>query len=323
MKTMHLGHYTEGDRGWDINDTNGYTVTVYRALTDKEYGELRLQLADINFFESGTSLCGLMQSCFMDLVNSIEAVGHKYFAPKYTYDQLVQEVNSEVFKSLMNALAMFKSLRDHAEVSIQKKFGKGSTKHQAWLERQSAIYDRSAAYRLFHNLRNYCQHVGLPGMMIDIEGIPWEGVGFNSVMVKLMFDRSLLLNSYSKWSADARKDLQAASDDISLISYVNRWGHDICELINFYVEILREKVYESAVSILNLRLICGAGPKGRLGIFELTDSRIEQNVHASVIIPEGLCRMIYTGHEVYIKETVFIGDLSDDGVLTVHRDVEK
>lgn len=320
MKATHLGHYILGGMGWDKDSTGGYTVNVYRSFTVKELAVITSQLADVAFYESGISLCKLTHSCFMDLVKSIENAGHKYLSPKYNYSELARDIREDFFKSLMNALSMFKSLRDHADVSLLKRFGKGSVQHKAWLNHQSSIYDRSFSYRLFHNLRNYCQHVGLPNLIIDLEGVPRVAPGYDTVKVDLMLSPESLLASYENWSAQAKKDLARCAGNIKLGQYINEWGHDICDLINFYVETLRQDVYESAVSILSMRAIYGIGPTGPLGLFELEGGVIEQGQHAIQAIPEEICNLIYTGHDIYIEDSVFSGGLSVDGVVIICRD---
>lgn len=320
MKTMNLGHYILGDMGWDKSSTGGYTINVYQPFTAKEFAIISSQLADIKFYESGISLCKLTHACFMDLVKSIESAGHKYLSPKYSYSQLTSDIHEDFFKNLMNALSMFKSLREHAEVSLLKRFGKGSPQHKSWLSCQSSIYDRSFAYRLFHNLRNYCQHVGLPSLLIDLEGVPRVAPGYDTVKVNLMLDPEQLLSSYKNWGAQAKKDLEHSVGNIKLTKYVNEWGHDICDLVNLYVEMLREEVYDSAVSILSMRAIYGVGPQGRLGLFELEGGVLKHGQHATQALPEEICRLIYTGHDVYVGDSVFAGELSTDGVLLIRRD---
>lgn len=152
-------------------------------------------------------------------------------------------------RQLLNILSMFRSLLDHSNFSISRKFGKDSNNLRKWKTIQSEQYDSFFEYRLFYNLRNYCQHIGMPPMNISFSNsIEKEGISF-----RLDFQRDKLLEERSVWKQKLIQDLESAPENIPVIDSLHNWGECFRAISKTLLDIKREEALEAAKRITSHR----------------------------------------------------------------------
>jgi len=128
---------------------------------------------------------------------------------------------------------------------LTKKFGKDSSEALIFNKCRSEVYDSSFAYRFFYQLRNYCQHCGLP--LEDFSYVV-EYDRQNKVAggkMRIQFDRDSLLNSYDSWK-QVKTDLLKMEEKFELLPL-------LAEMITCI-----HHIEEQIESILNANLVKAA-----------------------------------------------------------------
>lgn len=248
---------------------------ILEKLTLDAANELQQAITDLNFFSSGEALYYCYQANMRDLLDSILGFAKKYLEDGSVSNIPINSITLNFSRLTLNLLGMFKSFLDHGTAALKKRYGSDSKYVVSWALMQSAEYDRSAAYRFFYNLRNYAQHVGMPPLHFSLE----DQAEVEGVSVTLEFDREELLTTYSKWSRDARIDLQTGSEKLSLLPLLDEWSFCFHRLVK-HIQIVRsDEVMLSAHKILDLRAEFGLVAEGALVIMpepkERTDGRFD------------------------------------------------
>jgi hypothetical protein len=159
------------------------------------------------------------------------------------------EISLNLSRLFLNILSMFRSLLDHSNFSISRKFGKNSEELKLWKTIQSEQYDSRFEYRFFYKLRNYCQHVGMPPMEISFSSsAEQDGIGF-----RLDLQRDKLLEEKDSWNQQLVADLQSCPEKIPVINKLHNWGESFREISKVLLNIKRSAALEAANRILSHR----------------------------------------------------------------------
>lgn len=255
------------NEGVDVSGAGAHQRTVFRYLRKLSVEELEAlndAIRSVGFYSSGVDLFYSVQLNVEDLLSSILGVTDRYMK-EGVMGEIHMDMASLSFSRLtLNLLGMFKSFLDHGASSIERKFGPGSVHSVEWKRRQSSEYDRSSAYRLFSNLRNYCQHVGMPPIHFSIE----QSNEVEGVTVVMEFVRDELLSTYKRWSRDAKNDLQTGPETISLLGALQEWSESFLRLARWFSDLRRESAMAGANLIMSLRDNFDLPLEGQLALME-------------------------------------------------------
>jgi hypothetical protein len=206
-------------------------------------------MKDLYFFSSGEDLYNCVQKNMEDFLRSIVEFADCYFESGGMAEGNMDSASLDFSRLMLNMLSMFKSFLDHGEAALNKRYGSSSLQSASWKEAQSLEYDRSVAYRLFYNIRNYAQHVGMPPIHFSLE----QKSGEEGVSIRLEFHRSELLETYTKWSSHAREDLRNGGERISIFGMLEEWSACFHRLVKFIQNIRRDEILASAQLISGMR----------------------------------------------------------------------
>jgi hypothetical protein len=117
--------------------------------------------------------------------------------------------------ALANWLTSVRWLLSHAE----KRFGNDAEKLKQYEDATHLEYDNHFAYRLAYALRDYATHCDFPPISMKVETRAVGGDRIDSLSMQL--DPVHLLNAWSGWTAQIKKDLEARSEPIDLIPVVD------------------------------------------------------------------------------------------------------
>ncbi|RYZ22765.1 MAG: hypothetical protein EOO16_07880 [Chitinophagaceae bacterium] len=243
-----MGYLSVGDE----NDHDGSPVTnvsIVEKLSREQSQELIAAARDLYFFSSGEDLYFCFQKNMEELLSSVLDFAERYFEAGGMTDENMASASFEFSRLMLNLLGMFKSFLDHGEAALKRKYGVSSAQATAWKQVQSIEYDKSIAYRLFYNLRNYAQHVGMPPMHFSLD----HNAAGDGVVVRLDFYKSELLDTYSKWSKDARSDLVNGNEVIPIIPMLDEWSHCFHRMVKHIQGVRMKEVISSATIISSLR----------------------------------------------------------------------
>lgn len=224
-------------------------ISLVEKLAPEQAEEILAAIRDLYFFSSGEDLYHCFQKNMEEFLKSVLDFAKNYFESGGMTDENMNSASFEFSRLILNLLGMFKSFLDHGEAALSRKYGPSSPEATVWKQAQSFEYDHSAAYRLFSNLRNYAQHVGMPPLHFSLD----HKAGSEDIAIRLEFKRSQLLETYSKWSKDARADLVNGEEVIQLFPLLDEWSHCFHRLVKNIQCVRRKEVINSAALISDLR----------------------------------------------------------------------
>ncbi|WP_263227528.1 hypothetical protein [Pseudomonas alabamensis] len=233
-------------------DEEGKLITnlfIGERLEVAEAEALASAIKDLYFFSSGEDLYNCVQKNMEDFLKSILDFANRYFDSDGMTESNMGFASLDFARLMLNMLSMFKSFLDHGQAAFNRKYGSSSLQADSWKKAQALEYDRSVAYRLFYNLRNYAQHVGMPPIHFSLEQKSDE----LGVAIRLEFYKSELLKNYSDWSRHAKADLKSGDEKIPIFSMLEEWSECFHRLVKFIQNIRRDEVLSSARLISEIR----------------------------------------------------------------------
>ncbi|KAA6333292.1 hypothetical protein EZS27_018284 [termite gut metagenome] len=164
--------------------------------------------------------------------NSLSVVGDK---EAYYFHYL------NVNRFLLNYLSSLRTLIDHIESAIKRKFGNTSNEQKIYKEKLKEMYDKYFSYRFFYKLRNYSQHCGLPIEEIEMSATI---ISENEIKpeYKVEFKTKDLLDKYKEWGTNVKKDLEER-ESFSLFPLLEEMGIIIENIFNFILN----SIYKSRI----------------------------------------------------------------------------
>lgn len=128
---------------------------------------------------------------------------------KYTFLKI------EINRILINYLSSFKMFIEHCEKKINNQFGPKSQEFNEFKSMTNKIHRDLFAYRFVYDLRNFCQHCGIPVTDLQFSN------GKNWIEVTFHFERSYLLNEYKKWHKTVKCDLENMEEKFNINPILN------------------------------------------------------------------------------------------------------
>ncbi|HEX8594210.1 MAG TPA: hypothetical protein VF682_13160 [Pseudomonas sp.] len=236
------------------------TITMLGGISDESSDQIDDAIKELYFYTSGEDLYYSFQRNLEEFLESIHVFANGYQLQGVMTADLMKDSSLNFSRLMLNLLGMFRSFLDHGQATIIRRFGDKSPEHLAWLSAQSAEYDSSSAYRICHNLRNYAQHVGMPPIRFSLAHSLDDG----KVAVTLEFVAAELLENYSKWSADAKKDLLSGPEKIDILHLLEEWALSFSKLVVWIQTLRRAAILKSAELLAGLRKSVGVGKAGQL-----------------------------------------------------------
>ncbi len=265
---------------------------VLCGVTESFVEDYNLAINEIGFYTSGVDLYYCVQANMQELLVSVIDFARRYLQVEYMDEAQMDAASFNFSRRTLNLLGMFKSFLDHGKAALIRRYGASSPELASWERLQSEEYDASSAYRLFSNLRNYSQHVGMPPLHFSLSHAPDE----DKVGVQLEFKAAELLSSYGSWSKDAKNDLRNGPQTIFLLEALQDWSVSFLRLASWIQNLRREAVLKSAEKIVSIRSEVGASDEGFLVLMPIPKSGEDDNLHISYRrIPEEKAQQVIDG----------------------------
>jgi hypothetical protein len=160
-------------------------------------------------------------------------------------------------RRLLNILSMYRSMLDHSNKSIKRRFGEASEQWTQWEVSLNKEYDELFEYRLLERLRNYAQHVGVPPIAFQFSASAHE----RPVAIRIDLQRDALLEERSIWNARLLADLRECPPLIPLIETLDRWSAAFWRIAGTLQQIEKVAARNSAMRVLGRRAQYGI-PEG-------------------------------------------------------------
>jgi len=237
-------------------------VTLNHKLSSEEHNAYKECFKDIAFHDQGLGLYFSVQHNMEDLLRAIVEFGRRYLDAGHMTSENMNASSISFARLILNLTSMFRSFLDHGNAAITRRYGAKSTELAEWKSKQSEQFDKSRAYRFMSQLRNYCQHVGMPPLNFSIsQSLDKEGAS-----IEMNFPRDELLSTYGNWQHHVKSDLKNGPEHLPLLTYLQDWSICFHSLADWIITLRRNAAYESAEMILNVRKKYGIDSEGVIAI---------------------------------------------------------
>jgi hypothetical protein len=164
-------------------------------------------------------------------------------------------ISSEIEVALVTLLLMWRLFLDHTRHDLSQRFGKPSSEYEKFETATNTAYDDHAGYRLLEGLRNYVQHVGMPGLHATANrrvGKAGEPAVVTDVTIVLPRDRLLAYLRSSGGQRLLRQDLEQGTDPLPILDLLKDAMQAFEELVQVLIEIDSPKLMQSLRKIKSL-----------------------------------------------------------------------
>jgi hypothetical protein len=156
----------------------------------------------------------------IERISALDKDAQKFIIFKQAYSDFLELLKDSknpqrLSRVIMELMSTFKAFLDHWETSIKRMHGENSSFFKAFKALTSSEYDNCFAYRFTYELRNYIQHVSMPDFTYESHLNEQ-----NSVEVRLLLNKSLLIKNYSKWKT-IKKDFLNMPDFFDFIPLIH------------------------------------------------------------------------------------------------------
>lgn len=122
---------------------------------------------------------------------------------------------------ILNYMMSVKTLLDHMETSINRRFGEDSTEFVYFKTLTANEFDSKFSYRFMYKLRNFVQHCGMPPLSYTISKSLDETSSTLSIELIVYFMRDELIRGFSKWGPKVKADLTQMDESFSIMPIFN------------------------------------------------------------------------------------------------------
>lgn len=189
---------------------NGYSKHLDKELSEQEYNLLLNAIDELHNYENLKRLYEIV------ILNNNQFIMFIDSEKKFLYENSLSIIGDKntyylhhlnLNRMLLNYLSSFRTLIDHTETIIKRKYKKNSIECNQFSNLTNSLFDKYFAYRFFYKLRNYAQHCGIPIDQFEVSGTVIEN---NRIVPEYRIDFSSidLLNKFKEWGAIVTKDLQ-------------------------------------------------------------------------------------------------------------------
>lgn len=193
---------------------SGYSTHLDKQLTTEEYNLFTRSTDELYNYENLKRLYEIVILNNNEFIRFVEAEEKMLFENSLSLtgdkeNYYIHHLNLN--RMVLNYLSSFRTLLDHSETIIKRKYEKESVESIKFKQLTKRIFDKYFAYRFFTKLRNYSQHCGIPIDEFEISGTIIEE---NKIKpeYKIEFSSSNLLIKYKDWGAIVTEDLQKRGD---------------------------------------------------------------------------------------------------------------
>ena len=199
-----------------------YSGNSYQPIRDLKPGELKKNARYKKIFieaQNRLVLFSMLRVNYEELQNYLKSL----LSPQLG-DTHEEKLNLD--RLLLNYLTCAYTIREHFNVSFQRRFRKDAKKQKEFSDFKDRLYKQSWGFAFFTDYRNYVQHCGL-GI-----GLYRRTVSKTSVILKIQCDARVLLKDTSVWKASK---LDAKKGKIDLIDLLQEYHHHMFGSYGVYV----------------------------------------------------------------------------------------
>lgn len=170
----------------------------------------------------------------MELLNEtiIKVAKEPSFIGSYPFKTFPFLLNTRILNYMMSV----KTLLDHMETSINRRYGENSTEFVEFKALTANEFDSKFSYRFMYKLRNFVQHCGMPPLSYTISKSLDETSSTLSVELIVYFMRDELIRGFSKWGTPVKADLTQMDESFPIMPIFNEHINSIFKVYILFNE---------------------------------------------------------------------------------------
>ncbi|EEW7630027.1 hypothetical protein NG486_001321 [Escherichia coli] len=137
---------------------------------------------------------------------------------------------------ILNYMMSVKTLLDHMETSINRRYGANSTEFVEFKTLTGNEFDSKFSYRFMYKLRNFVQHCGMPPLSYTISKSLDETSSTLIVELIVYFMRDELIRGFSKWGSQVKTDLTQMDESFPIMPIFNEHINSIFKVYILFNE---------------------------------------------------------------------------------------
>jgi hypothetical protein len=222
---------------------NEQEITISQSITQQEFEEIDYNIKVLEKYSSNQELYSIFLINFLELSDYFQiAVNGLVSKQIYMLDNRMADfklIYRNSNRLLLNLLASGRTLLDHTETYLKRKYGSNSEEANQFKTYVSKIYDNNFAYRFVYKLRNFAQHCELPisSISYSIKSLPEECK--STAILNPIFLKSTLLDNFDEWGKLVKQELLMQNREFSVMPIVADYCGCIGEIINSVILIDR------------------------------------------------------------------------------------
>lgn len=170
----------------------------------------------------------------MELLNEtiIKVAKDPSFIGSYPFKTFPFLLNTRILNYMMSV----KTLLDHMETSINRRYGEDSTEFVEFKALTANEFDSKFSYRFMYKLRNFVQHCGMPPLSYTISKSLDETSCTLNIELIVYFMRDELIRGFSKWGALVKADLTQMDESFPILPIFNEHINSIFKVYILFNE---------------------------------------------------------------------------------------
>lgn len=206
-------------------------INEIRPLTNEEIEGYDTQINILMEFVNNFALVEYVRlnyESLMELLNEtvMKVAEEPSFMGSYPFKNFPFLLNTRILNYMMSV----KTLLDHMETSINRRYGGASTELVEFKLLTANEFDSKFSYRFMYKLRNFVQHCGMPPLSYTISKSLDETSSTIITELIVYFMRDELIRDFSKWGAQVKADLTQMDESFSIIPIFNEHINSILKV---------------------------------------------------------------------------------------------
>ncbi|MDH0061464.1 hypothetical protein [Leclercia adecarboxylata] len=227
----------------DGNEVN--KINEIKPLTNEEIEGYNIQKNILMEFVNDFALLEYVRlnyESLMELLNEtvMKVAKEPSFIGSYPFKTFPFLLNTRILNYMMSV----KTLLDHMETSINRRYGGDSTEFVEFKALTANEFDSKFSYRFMYKLRNFVQHCGMPPLSYKISKSLDDTTSTISVELIVYFMRDELLRGFSKWGTLVKAELTQMNESFPIMPIFNEHINSI-----FRVYVLFNEKYRMAKTL--------------------------------------------------------------------------
>lgn len=179
----------------------GYTTCLDKGLTQIDFENYLKASSELNNYDNLKRLFEILTLNYNEFIEFTQSESRILFENSLSPsgdNKNYYKHHLNLNRIFLNYLSSFRTLIDHIETTIKRKYGNESDEVIKYKKLTTYLFDNFFSYRFLGKLRNYSQHCGLPIDEFEISATKISEDKFKSEY-KIEFSTEKLLRDYTSW----------------------------------------------------------------------------------------------------------------------------